>query len=99
MTHITIKREVLEQALAALINCTKQDDSDYAALDALRTALEQRIKELEADAKRYRWLREHNVDSYLACGKLEQLDTAIDRAMSVAALDKMREMAEELKLP
>lgn len=67
-----------------------------------RAALEQRIKELEADAKRYQFLREgtftgqwllSNVAGTWAVG----MDTAIDRAMSEAALDKMREISEELK--
>lgn len=34
------------------------------------------------DAERYRWLRENHVDSYLATGKLERLDDAIDEAMA-----------------
>lgn len=36
------------------------------------------------DAERYRWLREYDVDSYLASGKFECLDAAIDEAMRAA---------------
>ena len=75
----------------------------------LRAELHQRIKELERDAKRYRWLR----DAHPATEEIivvywkditrdcrnEELDAAIDRAMSEAALTKMTEISQEYKLP
>ena len=78
-----------------------------------RAALEQRIKELEADAARM----EHLCNSVRCMGAYvggnhtwaflfgkgwttgASFREAIDRAMSEAALDKMREMAQELGLP
>lgn len=44
-------------------------------------------RELVKDAVRYRWLRTWEIDSYLATGKLEQLDAEIDRAMAADALE------------
>lgn len=72
-----------------------------------RAALEQRIKELERDAARYRWLRECEDDSIVLLGDTseaqllmeEELDEAIDRAMSEAALAKAVEISQEYKLP
>ena len=79
-----------------------------------RAALEQRIKELEADAKRYRWLRpaltrggnvEDSGDLVAAFSHLKhtptetEFDDAIDRAMSEAALTKAVEISQEDKLP
>ncbi len=40
---------------------------------------------LRVDAERYRWLREYDVDSYLAGGKCESLDSSIDAAMGADA--------------
>ena len=78
-----------------------------------RAALEQRIKELEADAKRYRWLRENcdwtkggmvfthldNVRLGSMCPSLELLDECVDRKLSEAALTKAVEISQEDKLP
>jgi hypothetical protein len=43
-------------------------------------ALQRENAELRKDAERYRWLRQYDVDSYRACGKLERLDSEIDAA-------------------
>lgn len=40
------------------------------------------LEAMQADARRYRWLRTFQVDSYLATGSLEALDAAIDAAMT-----------------
>ena len=79
-----------------------------------RAALEQRIKELERDAKRYRWLREQNEilasdTFYVGFDDQDEpddigwvgsdLDTVVDRAMSEAALAKAVEISQEYKLP
>ena len=85
-------------------------DKDYLETRAI---LEQRIKELEADAARGRHLLENGCwhrsedqthlavlvphGSDLSCYAMRVV--AIDRAMSKSALDKMREISEELKLP
>ncbi len=53
--------------------------------------LRQHIAKLEADARRYRWLREYDIDSYLANGKLEHLDQAIDRAMGEEKVVKLED--------
>ena len=50
----------------------------------MQDELEEYLRELRRDAERYRWLREYDVDSYLAWGKLERLDAAIDAAMAGA---------------
>lgn len=39
------------------------------------------IEALRLDAERYRWLRQHRVYSYLACGAGVELDADIDAAM------------------
>jgi len=39
---------------------------------------------LRADAERYRWLRTYEVDSYLASGRMDSLDAAIDAARGKA---------------
>ena len=73
-----------------------------------RAALEQRIKELERDAKRYRWLRECDGIEAVALNRYyetcemvqcEYLEEIIDRAMSEAALAKAVEISQEYKLP
>ena len=38
--------------------------------------------DVQRNANRYEWLRTHEVDSYLACGRLEKLDAEIDAAMT-----------------
>jgi hypothetical protein len=62
-----------------------RDALDYLAgfnhLTEVTVTLRAHIEGLEADAARYRWLRQYDVDSYLANGKLERLDAAIDAAM------------------
>jgi hypothetical protein len=63
-------------------------DWDYGVTPELILSLLERLEKAEADAKRYRWLRQYTVDSYLARGKLEALDAEIDAAMAVAQLDK-----------
>ena len=89
------------------------NDEDFPATIEARAALEQRIKELEADAARGRHLMENGCwhrsedqthlavlvphGSDLSCYAMRVV--AVDRAMSEAALDKMREISEELKLP
>lgn len=77
-----------------------------------RAALEQRIKELEADAARYRWVRANDgkdgynphIQSMWANCKTpypssDEWDAAIDRAMSESALQKMVDISQEYKLP
>ena len=78
-----------------------------------RAALEQRIKELEMDAKRYRHMRSNATFQdrngpglywYLPRWNRDlelgvRLDYAIDRAMSEAALTKAVEISQEYKLP
>ena len=78
-----------------------------------RAALEQRIKELEANDRRYKWLRENcdwtngglvvtdinNVRLGSMCPSFSMLDETLDRAMSEAALTKAVEISQEYKLP
>lgn len=56
-----------------VVGHTKRSLCDEAA-DALEA--------MQADARRYRWLRTFQVDSYLATGSLEALDADIDAAMT-----------------
>jgi hypothetical protein len=52
-------------------------------LGRLRTHLDaKQARPKVDDAARYRWLRQHNVDSYLACGRGAALDAAIDDAIA-----------------
>ena len=50
------------------------------ALDGLKGAYVEIIKELRKDAERYRWLRKGGID-HLLHGRLQELDAAIDAAM------------------
>jgi hypothetical protein len=50
----------------------------YKKAEDARAALISAIANLERDAKRYRWLRQYNVDSYLAIGSGDHLDYEID---------------------
>ena len=75
----------------------------------LRAALEQRIKEIERDAKRYRWLHDNctfqgedgqiHIEYTCCFDHYDDLDRSIDRAMSEAALTKAVEISQEYKLP
>lgn len=56
----------------------------HYACDCREWEFATRVAEYERDAERYRWLREYDVDSYLACGRLEKLDAAIDAAINGA---------------
>ena len=72
-----------------------------------------RLKELERDSARYRWLRENcdwtkggmvfthldNVQLGSMCPSLELLDECVDRKLSEAALTKAGEISQEYKLP
>ena len=76
----------------------------------LRAALEQRIKELERDAKRWQFIRQYlmtSKDMPILTGRgarpekdeTERVDEDIDRAISEAALTKAVEISQEYKLP
>ena len=43
------------------------------------------LRAMAKDAERYRWLREYYVDSYLAAGIRDVLDSSIDSAMKESA--------------
>ncbi|XQA74623.1 hypothetical protein ACM9XA_03540 [Xanthomonas sacchari] len=73
------------KALAAL-DQLRTEKKEFAQ-EAVRWAEEAgRLKALlhdaQRDAERYRWLRSFEVDSYLACGSKERLDSQIDAAMA-----------------
>ena len=82
---------------------------DVVALNEARAELHQRIKELERDAKRYRWLHDNctfqgedgqiHIEYTCCFDHYDDLDRSIDRAMSEAALQKAVEISQEYKLP
>ena len=95
------------------IDIGERDCADAADLiEALQGAAD-RLKELERDALRYRWLRENcdwtkggmvfthidNVRLGSMCPSLELLDECVDRKLSEAALTKAVEISQELGLP
>lgn len=64
----------LEGARIACDNLT----ASLSRAEAERDTIAAEVKALRVDAERYRWLREYDVDSYLAIGKREVLDAQID---------------------
>ena len=79
--------------------------ADMKPMKEAHAALEQRIKELERDAARYRWLRDGNNDKLTMAKRIAEnhygmeWDSLIDRAMSEAALTKAVDISQEYKLP
>lgn len=77
----TRNRKMFEQAV--------KEYSEHRRANALeREALAAENKALRADAERYRLLRQYGVDSYIANGKMESLDDAIDSWRTPAAGEK-----------
>lgn len=58
-------------------------ESRAAALGRIADSLCEYNESDAKDAARYRWLRKYNVDSFMACGSLDQLDAVIDAQMTV----------------
>ena len=107
---MTITKQQTDQWAADIDYWSKK----YADLGLQYDLLQQRIKELEADAGRYRWLREQEDGDEIFCmygknGRFGEcghcdiggdlLDREIDRAMSESALQKMVDISQEYKLP
>ena len=87
-----------------LVDSFADPTNDVKDMSQARAALEQRIKELEADAARYRFIREGNFTgiwllSEVRGGWADGMDVTIDRAMSEAALQKLVDISQEYKLP
>jgi hypothetical protein len=62
-----------------------ENDGYYEPLytaDQMRDMYNQALEEAQKDALRYQWLRRWEVDSYLACGSMDELDAVIDAAIA-----------------
>lgn len=79
--------EVMELAGNCCVNFLRSDHSYKNSKTALEQAITAIVTErdtLRADAARYRWLREFNIDSYLVAGSKEKLDRDIDHAIAAS---------------